>query len=33
MTVQFILYRQHKERQAGLAALEVEPLLVNEETA
>ncbi|XP_009277372.1 PREDICTED: putative uncharacterized protein PQLC2L [Aptenodytes forsteri] len=33
MTVQFILYRQHKERQAGLAALEVEPLLVNEATA
>ncbi|KFV02938.1 Lysosomal amino acid transporter 1, partial [Pterocles gutturalis] len=33
VTVQFILYRQHKERQSGLVALEVEPLLVDEETA
>ncbi|NWX21922.1 LAAT1 protein, partial [Aegotheles bennettii] len=33
VTLQFILYRQHKERQSGLVALEVEPLLVNEEAA
>ncbi|KAM6326499.1 LOW QUALITY PROTEIN: lysosomal amino acid transporter 1 homolog [Podargus strigoides] len=33
VTLQFILYRQHKERQSSLVALEVEPLLVNEEAA
>ncbi|KAM9007266.1 lysosomal amino acid transporter 1 homolog isoform 1-T1 [Ara ararauna] len=33
VTLQFILYRQQKERQSGLVTLEVEPLLVSEETA
>ncbi|NXX12118.1 LAAT1 protein, partial [Podargus strigoides] len=33
VTLQFILYWQHKERQSSLVALEVEPLLVNEEAA
>ncbi|NXG63012.1 LAAT1 protein, partial [Hemiprocne comata] len=33
VTVQFLLYHQPKERQASLVALEVEPLLVSEETA
>uniref|UniRef100_A0A8B9IYK5 Lysosomal amino acid transporter 1 homolog n=1 Tax=Amazona collaria TaxID=241587 RepID=A0A8B9IYK5_9PSIT len=33
VTLQFILYRQQKERQSGLVTLEVEPLLVNEEMA
>ncbi|NXW48990.1 LAAT1 protein, partial [Nyctiprogne leucopyga] len=33
VTLQFILYREHKERPSGFVALEVEPLLVNEETA
>ncbi|XP_054061571.1 lysosomal amino acid transporter 1 homolog [Rissa tridactyla] len=33
VTAQFILYRQHEARQSGVVALEVEPLLVNEETA
>ncbi|XP_059678659.1 lysosomal amino acid transporter 1 homolog isoform X2 [Gavia stellata] len=33
VTLQFILYRQHTERQPALVALEVEPLLVSEETA
>ncbi|XP_065530775.1 lysosomal amino acid transporter 1 homolog isoform X2 [Lathamus discolor] len=33
VTLQFILYRQQKERQSGLVTLEVEPLLVNEESA
>ncbi|XP_061227594.1 uncharacterized protein LOC133222156 isoform X5 [Neopsephotus bourkii] len=33
VTLQFILYRQQKERESGLVTLEVEPLLVNEETA
>ncbi|NWY61354.1 LAAT1 protein, partial [Chionis minor] len=33
VTVQFLLYRQHKDRPSGLVALEVEPLLVNEEAA
>ncbi|KFQ60216.1 Lysosomal amino acid transporter 1, partial [Pelecanus crispus] len=33
VTLQFVLYRQHKEKQPALVALEVEPLLVNEETA
>ncbi|NXQ93400.1 LAAT1 protein, partial [Sagittarius serpentarius] len=33
VTVQFILYRRPKEGQSALVALEVEPLLVNEETA
>ncbi|XP_035422366.1 lysosomal amino acid transporter 1 homolog isoform X2 [Cygnus olor] len=33
VTVQFVLYRQHEERQPGVVALEVEPLLLGEETA
>ncbi|KFO10313.1 Lysosomal amino acid transporter 1, partial [Balearica regulorum gibbericeps] len=33
VTLQFLLYRQRKERQSGLVALEVEPLLVSEEPA
>ncbi|KFW06197.1 Lysosomal amino acid transporter 1, partial [Eurypyga helias] len=33
VTLQFLLYRQHQEGAAGVVALEVEPLLVNEEAA
>ncbi|XP_042677118.1 lysosomal amino acid transporter 1 homolog [Centrocercus urophasianus] len=33
VTVQFLLYGQHKERSHALVALEVEPLLVGEEDA
>ncbi|KFP43662.1 Lysosomal amino acid transporter 1, partial [Chlamydotis macqueenii] len=33
VTLQFILYRQRQERQSAFVALEVEPLLVSEETA
>uniref|UniRef100_A0A8C9FKF0 Lysosomal amino acid transporter 1 homolog n=1 Tax=Pavo cristatus TaxID=9049 RepID=A0A8C9FKF0_PAVCR len=33
VTVQFLLYGQHKERPHALVALEVEPLLVGEEDA
>ncbi|XP_072200400.1 lysosomal amino acid transporter 1 homolog isoform X5 [Excalfactoria chinensis] len=33
VTVQFLLYGQHKERPRALVALEVEPLLVGEEDA
>ncbi|XP_068548072.1 uncharacterized protein [Anas acuta] len=33
VTVQFLLYRQHEEGQPGVVALEVEPLLLGEETA
>ncbi|XP_032049414.1 putative uncharacterized protein SLC66A1L [Aythya fuligula] len=33
VTVQFLLYRQREEGQPGVVALEVEPLLLGEETA